>query len=328
MPGPFRIGQVTVDPPIVLAPMEDVTNRAFRQIAKRIGGPGLMVTEFVSAMATHYNAERQIDKLIILPDEHPIAVQIFGSDVDVMVEAARRVEASGADICDINMGCWVPKVCKTGAGAALLKQPDHAARLAEAVVRALCIPVTVKVRAGWDYDNLAASALARRFEECGVAAITLHARTARQGFDGKADWRLIRELKQTVLIPVIGNGDVREPADARRMFDETGCDAVMIGRAAISNPWMLGRTSHYLTTGEFLPEPTIEERVSVGLEHLRLVCDMLRSELRGCRHMRGQLPLYVKGFSGAARMREQLSRTETIAEVETVLREALHAPAI
>lgn len=314
-------------PPLVLAPMEDVTNQAFRLIAKRMGRPGLMVTEFVSAMAIQYNAAKTLKKIRILEEERPLAVQIFGSDVDAMVRAASLSEEMGADIVDINMGCWVPKVVRTGSGAALLKDPDLAEAIVRAVVKAVSVPVTVKVRAGWDANSFAAPELAQRFEQAGAKAITVHARYAKQGFDGRANWDLIAKVKEAVTMPVIGNGDVKEPEDALRMIAETGCDGIMVGRAAISNPWVLARIGAALL-GEPAPAPpTTRDRIETALEHLkRLIQFEIEAgnspedaEIRSVRHLRGQIPLYIKGEPGAARVRDAITRLSTASEVEAVL---------
>ncbi len=318
---PFRIGPVLVDPPIVLAPMEDVTNAAFRAIAKRIGGPGLMVTEFVSAMAVRYAPSRSIPKMRVQDEERPLAVQIFGSEPEVMADTARIARDMGADIVDINMGCWVPKVCRQGSGAALLKEPGQALAVVEAVVAAVDVPVTVKVRAGWDYAHLASISLAPRFERAGAQAITLHARTAKQGFTGRADWSLIGEMKRAVRIPVIGNGDIHTPQDAERMFRETGCDGVMIGRAAIANPWFLAQVRDHLEGRLPRPEPSFEERCRVALEHLNRHIAELGSEDRAVRSLRGQLPGYFRGFEGAARLRERISHACSVADVQAALTE-------
>jgi tRNA-dihydrouridine synthase B len=333
----FAVGPVRVWPPLLLAPMEDVTNLPFRLIAKRIGGPGLMFTEFVSAMAVHHNAAKTVKKMRVHPHERPLGIQIFGGEVDVMAETARVAEEMGADIVDINMGCWVPKVCKTGSGAALLKDPDLAVRIVEAVVRAVRVPVTVKVRAGWDWSLFAAPELARRFQDVGAQMITLHARFAKQGFEGEADWRLIAQMREAVTVPLIGNGDVKQPEDALRMLRETGCDGVMVGRAAISNPWALAAIRAAMLGERPPPEPTLEDRVSVALEHLRLMVaneagaatfeeaqalpNFAQAEVWATRHLRGQVPMYVKGAPGAAAARERLTRCSSVAEVEDVLRE-------
>lgn len=324
----FTIGPVKVDPPLLLAPMEDVTNLPFRLIAKRIGRPGLMFTEFVSAMAIHYGAKKTFKKLRIDPDERPLGIQIFGGDVDTMVETARLCEEAGADLIDINMGCWVPKVCKTGAGAALLKDPDLAERIVASVVRSVHVPVTVKVRAGWDWSLFAAPELAKRFEGAGAKMITLHARFAKQGFEGEADWKLIGSLREAVRVPLIGNGDVKTPDDARRMMRETGCDGVMVGRASISNPWALAKISAWMRGDAPPAEPTLAERIEVALEHLRLMVDYETKseergadpELRACRALRGQIPMYIKGFHGAAPLRDRLTRCSSVAEFEELLR--------
>jgi nifR3 family TIM-barrel protein len=333
----FHIGSVLINPRIVLAPMEDITNQPFRILAKRVGRPGLMVSEFVSAMAVHYNAKKTVKKMLILDEERPLAIQIFGSDVSSMVEAAQLSEEMGADIVDINMGCWVPKVVRTGAGAALLKDPDLAERIASAVVKSVKVPVTVKVRAGWDGSDFSAPELGKRFEAAGTKAITIHARYAKQGFEGQANWQLIGDVKQAVSMPVIGNGDIRTPEDALRMLKETGCDGIMVGRAAISNPWVLARI-HAAMIGDQQPsEPTLHERCLMAKEHLRMLVSFEAgvpsfeealalpagqfnlAEMRAVKHMRGQAPLYIKGVRGAAQARERLTRCNTVAEVEAIL---------
>jgi tRNA-dihydrouridine synthase B len=315
----YRVGPITIDPPVVLAPMADVTNGAFRRLVKRIGGPGLLVTELISTTAIHYKSRRTMEMFDVTPDQRPLAVQLFGADPAIMAEAARVAVDQGADIIDINMGCWVPKVCKTGGGAAMMRDEDAACRVVEAIVRAVPVPVTVKTRAGWDYGHLATAGLARRLEAVGAQAFALHARFAVQGHTGNADWNLIAQIKQAVAKPVIGNGDIKTPQDAARMLTETGCDGVMIGRAAIGNPWILRDTVHYLRTGDLLPPPTLEERVAVALSH---VCDLAGAmgEERAVRHLRAQLPQYVRGYVGAPRVRERMQQAVSIAEVERILK--------
>lgn len=333
----FSIGPVRVETPLLLAPMEDVTNQPFRLIAKRIANPGLMFTEFVSAMAIHYGAVKTLRKMRPHADERPLGIQIFGGDPEIMANTARLAEEMGADLVDINMGCWVPKVCKTGSGAALLKDPELAQRIVSSVVNAVKVPVTVKVRAGWDYSLFAAPDLARRFQDAGAQMITLHARFAKQGFEGEADWRLIGEMREAVTVPLIGNGDVKTPDDALRMMRETGCDGVMVGRVAISNPWALARIAAALR-GEPQPEaPELEERIRVALDHLRMMIAVesdassfeeaqglpafADGELRACRHLRGQIPMYIKGEFGASQVRDRLTRCSTVAEYEEILGE-------
>lgn len=325
----FSVGPVRVDVPLVLAPMEDVTNLAFRLVAKRIGRPGLVFTEFVSANACHYNPDRARKKMRAEDEERPLAIQIFGSDPATMAESARMAEEMGADLVDINMGCWVPKVCRQGAGAALLKDPQTAEAVVRAVVEAVNVPVTVKVRAGWESSHFAAPDLARRFQDAGAQMLTLHARFAKQGFEGEADWRLLADLREAVKIPLIGNGDVKTPDDARRMIDETGCDGVMVGRAAISNPWALARIRAGLTGEEIPPLPTPAERLHIALLHANLMVqfeaeasdrpqDDPQVQLRAVRALRGQLPLYVKGIPGSAKAREKLSTVASVEEIRQI----------
>lgn len=320
----FSVGGVCVETPLLLAPMEDVSSQPFRLIAKRIANPGLMFTEFVSAMAIHYGAVKTLRKMRVHPEERPLGIQIFGGDPQIMAETARLAEEMGADLVDINMGCWVPKVCKTGSGAALLKDPALAQSVVEAVVEAVKIPVTVKVRAGWDFGLFAAPDLARRFQDAGARMITLHARFAKQGFEGEADWRLIEAMRRAVTVPLIGNGDVRSPLDAVRMLRETGCDGVMVGRVAISNPWALARIAAALR-GEPEPDPpTLAERVRIALAHLRMTIELEQeaggdAELRACRHLRGQIPLYIKGEFGASALRNRLTSCSTYGEYVSLL---------
>lgn len=331
----FEVGGVKVETPLVLAPMEDVTSLPMRLICKRIANPGLVVTEFVSAMAIHHGAVKTLKKMQIHPEERPLAIQIFGSEPDVMAETARLCEEMGADIVDINMGCWVPKVCKTGSGAALLKDPLLAEKIVSSVVKAVKIPVTVKVRAGWDYSLFAAPELATRFQDAGIKMLTLHARFAKQGFEGEADWDLIKRLRESVTVPLVGNGDVKTPEDAVRMLSETGCDGVMVGRAAISNPWGLARISAALR-GEPIPEePSIEERIETALQHARLQVayqlelssykealehpEHKQNEGWAIRSLRGQMPMYIKGVPGAAQIRAELYQANTVADVEAAL---------
>ena len=333
----FKIGEVEVKTPLILAPMEDVTALPMRVIAKRIANPGLVVTEFVSAMAIHHGAAKTLKKMQIHPEERPLSIQIFGSDPDIMAETARLCEEMGADTVDINMGCWVPKVCKTGSGAALLKDPENAAKIVEAVVKAVSVPVSVKVRAGWDYSLFAAPDLARRFQDAGIKMLTLHARFAKQGFEGEADWSLIRQLRDSVQIPLVGNGDVKTPEDAIKMLNDTGCDGVMVGRAAISNPWGLARIACALRGEPLPPEPTIEDRIETALTHARMQVayqlelptyeealehpDHDQAEKWAIRALRGQLPMYIKGIPGAAQVRDTLYRANTVADVEAALRD-------
>lgn len=317
---PYSIGSIAIDPPVVLAPMADVTNGAYRRLVKQIGAPGLLVTELISTVAIHYGSDKTLRMFDITEDQHPIAVQLFGADPQMMADAAKVAVDQGADIIDINMGCWVPKVCKTGAGAAMMNDEATACRVVEAIVKAVPIPVTVKTRAGWHYGHFATAGLAKRLEEVGAQAFALHARFAVQGHTGDADWELIRQMKQAVSKPVIGNGDIKSPQDAERMIRETGCDGVMIGRAAIGNPWIVRDVVHYLKTGELLPSPTFSERCEVALTHLRDLATSM-GEFRAVHHLRGQLPHYFRGYHGASRLRDAVHKADSIADVERILQD-------
>jgi tRNA-dihydrouridine synthase B len=316
----ITIGGITIDPPLTLAPMAGQTNYAFRVLSRESGACGLTCTELLSSQAIHYKSQKTFSMFDWSDAEHPVAVQLFGSDPAMMAEAARVVADMGADIVDINMGCWVPKVAKQGAGAALLKDVCTAAAVVEAVVNAVGVPVTVKVRAGWDSNNLTAVPFARAAEAAGVKAIAVHGRTAEQGFTGQANWDIIRQVKEAVKIPVIGNGDVATPEDAERMFLETGCDAVMIGRAALGNPWIFEQILHYMKTGEKLAPPTPQVRAATALRHARLTIERgLMPEIVAVRELRGQLTKYSLGVPGAARLRDQLVKSETLHDIEAIL---------
>ncbi|MEJ5298525.1 MAG: tRNA dihydrouridine synthase DusB [Armatimonadota bacterium] len=315
---PLRIGEVSIWPPLVLAPMAGATNHAFRLLARECGGVGLTVCEMVSSYGLHYANEKTLQMFDWTDDERPVAVQLFGADPGIVAEAARKAEDHGADIVDINMGCWVPKVVKTGACAALLRDLDQARRVMEACVRATRLPVTIKTRRGWDLGDACAVEVARIAEDVGVRTITIHGRSAKQGFSGSADWSVIGEVKQAVSIPVIGNGDMRTPEDAERMLRETGCDAVMIARAALGNPFIFREMWAWLDHGERLPPPTVEERVRAARRHTELQVELLGEE-RGVREMRSLLPHYVKSIPNAARIRHALTQVRTLEDVNRLL---------
>lgn len=301
---------------MVLAPMAGVCNLPFRLLCKEQGA-SLVCSEFVSAKALRQGNERTRRMLAVAEEEAPVSIQIFGSTEEDVAYAARVVEASGADIVDFNMGCPVPKVIKAEAGAALMRVPEKAQSLMRAMVEAVSIPVTVKMRAGWDDTQINVVDLARRFEDVGVAAIAVHGRTRSQGRRGEVDLDIIREVREAVEIPVIGNGDVTGPDEADRMQRETGCHGVMIGRGALGNPWVFSRIVHRLRTGETRPEPTLEERVQMALRHLDLLCE-LKGEAIAVKEMRQHAPWYVKGFPGAARFRARLVRCGSVSEYEAV----------
>lgn len=317
------IGGVALEGPVVLAPMAGVCNLAFRLLCKEQGA-SLVCSEFVSAKALVFGNERSYEMLAVDDAERPVSIQIFGNNPEEAAIAARAVEAAGADIVDFNMGCPVPKVIKAEAGAALMRVPDKAQAIMKAMVDAVKIPVTVKMRTGWDEASIDVVDLAKRFEDVGVAAIAVHGRTKSQMRSGRANWEIIGEVKEALGIPVIGNGDVFTPEDAKAMLETTGCDAVMIGRGALGNPWIFRRTLHYLETGELLDQPSLYERVEMARRHLILLAE-LKGEYTAAREMRQHAPQYLKGFPGAAAFRAKLVRCESIAAYDDVFAELIAA---
>ena len=313
------IGKVGIDNPSVLAPMAGVTDLAFRLLAKEMGC-GLVVSEMVSAKGLLYENCRTKDLIRIDPRERPTAIQLFGSVPAELAEAARRVEASGADIIDFNMGCPTHKIVRNGEGSALLRFPDLAATILKEMVAAVDIPVTVKIRAGWDAGSINAVEIARRAEQAGVSAIAVHARSREQFYAGKADWNIIREVKQAVKVPVIGNGDVRTVQDAERLLQETGCDGVMVGRAACGNVWIFRQIATYLKEGRLTPSPSFAEKAATLLRHL----DML-TELKGThiaiREMRRHAVCYVKGLPKSAELRTHFNQAMERSDFEHILDE-------
>jgi len=318
---PLMIGSVIVDPPLVLAPMAGVTNHAFRLMCKQAGGCGLVSTEMISAYALCHNHQRTRAMMDWSEDERPVSAQIFGAHPEIVADGARIVQEAGADIIEINMGCPAPKVVKTGAGAALLRDPDRAARMVAAVSSAVEVPVTVKMRIGWDTSNIVAERMACLCEDNGVSAVTVHARTVSQGYAGEADWNIIKRVKESLSIPVIGNGDVRTGEQARLMFDATQCDGVMIGRAALGDPWVFARIAAYLHRKIKLPEPSFRDRIEGARQHLRLLADLFGDD-RAAREMRGHVAWYLKGINGAAVFRAKIMACRSTAEIERVLDEA------
>ena len=296
----LRIGTLQLKNQLIMAPMSGITNLPFRRIAKRLGA-GLVTTEMISAMGLAMRQEKTFRYLKSDPEERPLSVQIFGSDPRVMAEAARRVVDAGADLVDINMGCPARKVLKTGAGGALLRSPDKVRDVVSSVRRVCTVPVTAKIRAGWSPDQPAACDVARAVEDCGADAITIHPRFVTQRFSGNADWEIISQIKSRVRIPVIGNGDVSSPSRALDMMQQTGCDGVMIGRAALGNPWIFRQILN-LESGRDIGSPTVFERREIILEHFRLLIDHM-GEQRATRVMRGLLLWYTKGLPHSSRFR-------------------------
>jgi nifR3 family TIM-barrel protein len=319
----LKIGEITMKNPIVLAPMAGVCNAAFRLTVKEFGA-GLVCAEMVSDKGIVYKNEKTMNMLFIDEAEKPLSLQIFGGEKETLVEAAKFVDQNtNADIIDINMGCPVPKITKNDAGAKWLLDPDKIYEMVAAVVDVVKKPVTVKMRKGWDEQHVYAIQNAQAVERAGGKAVTLHGRTRVQMYQGKANWDIIKEVKQSVSIPVIGNGDVQTPQDAKRMIDETGCDGVMIGRAALGNPWMIYRTVQYLETGKLLGEPSIREKIDVCLLHLdRLIA--IKNEDIAVREMRKHAAWYLKGIRGNAKTRNEINECLTRNELVTLLNELVY----
>ena len=263
----MKIGNVQLNNKVFLSPMAGVTDLPFRLICKE-KGCGMLYTEMINAKALCYDDENTKKMLKIEDEEHPIAVQIFGSEPEFMGKAAAMMNEYPNEILDINMGCPAPKVIKNGDGSALMRNPKLAAEVLSSVVKNSKKPVTLKIRKGWDDDSVNAVEIAKIAEECGISALAIHGRTREQFYSGKADWDIIAQIKQTINIPVIGNGDVFEVEDAVNMLEKTKCDAIMIGRGAQGNPWIFKRISHYMETGEILPEPTLEEKITTAIKHM------------------------------------------------------------
>ncbi len=316
----MRIGALELGlRPVVLAPMEDVTDSGFRQLCRRMGAD-MVYTEFISADGLLRAPDRLRPKIEFAPEERPIAIQLFGDDPEAMAEAARFAESFDPDVIDINFGCPVTKIVCQGAGAAVLRDLPRMQAIARAVVRATSKPVTVKTRLGWDENSIRILEVARMLQDVGVQALTVHARTRHQFHQGPARWDWLRRLKEDpgIQIPIIGNGDVCTPEDARRMFEETGVDGVMIGRAAIGNPWIFRDVKYYLQTGGLPPPPTFAERLALCAEHLRLSA-RVKGERRAVLEMRKHYGNYFKGFPSARRIRQRLMEPDTLEGVLEVL---------
>lgn len=301
----LTIGNVTAPNKVVLAPMAGVCNPAFRLIAKEFG-TGLVCAEMVSDKAILHGNHRTMEMLYVDEREKPLSLQIFGGDTETLVEAAKYVDQNtNADIIDINMGCPVPKITKCDAGARWLLDPGKIEQMVSTVSKAVSKPLTVKMRIGWDDDHVYAVQNAKAVENGGGAAVSVHGRTRVQMYTGHANWDIIKEVKEAVSIPVIGNGDVFTPEDAKRMLDHTGVDGVMIGRAALGNPWMLYRTIQYLTHGELPDEPSPQEKIRIAILHLdRLTA--LKGESVAVKEMRKHLAWYLKGLHGGARIKDAI----------------------
>lgn len=317
----FKISNVEIKNNVVLAPMAGICNSAYRRIIKQMGA-GLIYAEMVNDKAIVHENKKTIDMLYMTEEERPISQQIFGSDVDSFVASAKMVyEKMKPDIIDINMGCPVPKVAVSAeAGAALLKNPEKIKEIVSAVVKSVPIPVTVKIRSGWDKNSINAKEVAKICEQAGASAICVHGRTRTDRYLGHSDWNIIKEVKESVNIPVIGNGDIKTVYDAKRMIDETGCDAVMIGRSALGNPWIILDTVNYLTYGILPKEVTKQEKIDMCIKHLNYLLEF-KPEKVAVLEMRSHIAWYLKGVEGAREIKNELFKAQTKDEIINILNE-------
>ena len=314
----LKIGNVTLENNLVLAPMAGVTDLPFRLLCRRQGA-GLLCMEMVSAKAIYYKNKNTELLMEIHPEEHPVSLQLFGSDPDILAAMAAQIEERPFEILDFNMGCPVPKVVNNHEGSALMKDPKLVEEILTKMVKAVKKPVTVKIRKGFDEEHVNAVEIAKIAESCGVAAIAVHGRTRQQYYSGKADWDIIRQVKEAVHIPVIGNGDVTSAEKAAEMRKITGCDGVMIGRGVQGNPWIFRELAEYDRTGTIPPRPTQEEIRNMMLRHARMQLEF-KGEYLGIREMRKHVAWYVKGMKGAAKFRAQINQVESYEELEELLK--------
>lgn len=317
----WKIGNVEIKNQVVLAPMAGICNSAYRTIIKDMGG-GLIFAEMVSDKAIFYNSKKTIDMLYMTDYERPIAQQIFGSDKESFIYAAKYIyENMKPDIIDINMGCPVPKVAlRAQAGSALLKDPDKVYEIVKSVVDAVPIPVTVKIRSGWDNNHINAVEIAKVIEKAGAMAITVHPRTRSQGYSGKADWNIIKQVKESVSIPVIGNGDIKSCYDAKKMLEQTGCDAIMIGRGCLGNPWLIKECVNYLEQNIEPEQITKKEKLEMILEHLKRL-ENSKNEKVAVLEMRSHITWYLKGISNTNELKEQIFKINKIEELKKLIKD-------
>lgn len=317
----WKIGNVEIKNQVVFAPMAGVSNISYRQIIKEMG-VGLIYSEMISTMGIVYNGKKTIDLINFNENERPISIQIFGSDLKSFVEAAKYIEENfHPDIIDINMGCPVPKVAiKSQAGSALLKDPDKIYEIVKAVVDNTNTPITVKIRSGWDDKHINAVEVAKKIESAGASAIAIHSRTRSQGYSGSANWNIIKEVKQSVKIPVIGNGDITTPELAKQMLDETGCDAIMVGRATLGNPWIIKEIVHYLDTNELLQKPTNTEKIEMIKTHYNLL-KKYSNTTHALLEIRTHALWYLKGIPGTKEVKAKICQAKTEEEFMNIIKE-------
>ncbi len=317
----LKIGTVELENNVMLGPMAGVTDLPFRVLCREQGA-GLVCMEMVSAKAVLYGNRNTKELLAVSPLERPVSLQLFGSDPEILAEIAARLEDGPYDILDLNMGCPVPKVVKNGEGSALMKNPVLAERILSSMVKAVKKPVTVKIRKGFDDHSVNAVELAKIAEACGVAAVAVHGRTREQYYSGKADWEIIRQVKEAVSIPVIGNGDVHSPEAAKKLLEETGCDGVMVARGARGNPWIFRRIVSYLETGVVPPDPSKEEVKDMIFRHAAMMTEQ-KGELAAMREMRKHVAWYTAGYPHSAALRREINEVETLEGLKELVREKL-----
>lgn len=315
----MKLGNIILPQTACLAPMAGVADRAFRQICREHGAC-YVIGEMASAKGLTYGDKKTPELLEVSPEERPMAVQLFGDEPDTMAKAAQMALAYQPDAIDINMGCPAPKITGGGSGSALMKTPELAAQIIRAVRVAVDLPLTVKFRKGWDSNSVNAVEFAKMAEACGADAIAIHGRTRAQMYAPTADWAIIRQVKEAVSIPVIGNGDVDSVDSAIRMYEETGCDLVMIGRGALGSPWVFGQIRDYFFTGERTPDPCLEERMAVMLRHLTLMCQY-KGESHAMREARKHVACYMKGLRGAPKFRKAAGELCTLDDVRRLIQE-------
>ncbi len=317
----MKIGNVEIKNKTVLAPMAGISNSAFRRICKEMGC-GLVYAEMVSDKAIYYNSKKTINMLYMEEKERPISQQIFGSDKDSFIYAAKFIEkAMHPDIIDINMGCPVPKVAiRAQAGSALLKNPSKIKDIVSSIVKSVNCPVTVKIRSGWDSDSINAVEVAKICEEAGASAICVHPRTRSQGYSGQASWNIIKQVKEAVSIPVIGNGDIKSALDAKKMLYETGCDLVMIGRSALGNPWIFKEINYFLETGKELDKPNDNEKIDMCLKHFKYLLDF-ENEKQAVLEFRSHVAWYLKGIEGSKDIINQIYKIKISEEIIKLIKQ-------